>query len=93
MEILHCVLQSMMPYYEGYEHACNPNEKSTVRVTTRWPAMYVTSIIVAQMRILQCVLQGVMPYHINYKHACNPNEDPKRVLQSVVPYSVRYKRA
>eukprot|EP00965_Chrysotila_dentata_P017761 590644-Pleurochrysis_carterae.AAC.1 len=93
MEILHCVMQSVMPYHEGWEHACNPNEESTTSVTTRWPAMYVTSIIVARMRILQGVLQGVMSYHMNDKHACNPNGDPKQVLQSVMPYSVCYKRA
>eukprot|EP00965_Chrysotila_dentata_P256962 6212734-Pleurochrysis_carterae.AAC.1 len=94
MEIIHCVLQSVMPYHEGtYEHACNSNVESTTRVTTRWPTMYVTSSFVARMRILQCVLKGVMPYHMDYKHACNPNGDPKRVLQSVMPYSVCYKRA
>eukprot|EP00965_Chrysotila_dentata_P159673 5275375-Pleurochrysis_carterae.AAC.1 len=88
MEILHCVLQSVVRYYKNYEHACNQNEESTTRVTTRWPTMYVTSVLVTRMRILQCVLQGVMLYHMDHKHGCNQNRDPKRVLQSVVPYSV-----
>ena len=70
MEILHCVLQNVMPYYEGYEHACNPNEESTTRVTTQWPTTYVTSILVTRnedptMRVtrrdaLQCGLQACL---------------------------------
>ena len=88
MEILlHCVLQCVMPYYEGYKHACNPNEESTTRVPTQWPTTYVTSILVTRMRILQCVLQGVMPYNVGYKRVCSPNGDPTMRVTSVTPYN------
>ena len=37
MEILQCVLQSVMPYNVDYKHVCSPNVDPTMRVTSVTP--------------------------------------------------------
>eukprot|EP00965_Chrysotila_dentata_P009602 312198-Pleurochrysis_carterae.AAC.1 len=37
MEILQCVLQSVMPYNEDYKHVFSPNGDPTMRVTSVTP--------------------------------------------------------